>query len=301
MTRGSNNEMKTRPLGPNGPAVGMIGFGGMPLSIAGRPDEAVAIGVIHAALDAGATVLDTADAYCLNHKDVGHNERLFAKALGQWSGDRDGIIVATKGGSIRPDGGWERDGRPAHLRKACEQSLRALRVSCIDLYQLHAPDPTVDLRDSLEEFARLKEEGKIQRVGLSNVSVEQIELARDIVEITTVQNRLNPFFGEKPHAGVVEFCAKEGLGFLAYSPVGGGRLNKKLPGHPVVQPIADRHGVSPHAVVIAWVAAQGATVIPIPGARTVEHAVDAIGAHAVALTPEDLAAIDGGEFSTARD
>src|SRR5262245_17842338 len=132
--------MKQRRLGPGGPEVSAIGYGGMMISIQGRPPEELGIRAIHAALDAGATLIDTADVYCLDDDDIGHNERLIAKALKQWSGRRDGIVVATKGGLTRPAGQWHRQADPEHLHRACERSLKALGVERIDLYQLHAPD-----------------------------------------------------------------------------------------------------------------------------------------------------------------
>ena len=149
----------------------------MHLSIQDRPRRSRAFEVIHAALDAGVTLIDTADVYCLDDSEIGHNERLVAKALESWSGDRDRVIVATKGGVKRPSGRWEMDGRPEHLRAACERSLAALGVERIDLYQLHAPDPKVPLAESVGALADLQREGKIRWVGLSNVSVPQIREA----------------------------------------------------------------------------------------------------------------------------
>ena len=291
--------MQQRSLGPGTPDVTAISFGGMPLSIQGRPDEDVGIRVLHSIIDDGVTLLDTADVYCLDATDYGHNERLFAKALASRSGSRDNIVVATKGGMTRPDGRWERDGRPEHLKQACERSLKALGVDCIDLYQFHAPDPRIPWADSIGALARLQEEGKIKWVGLSNVTVEQIEEAGTIVQVVSVQNRLNPFFREAINTGVVRHCADRSIGFLAYSPVGGGRLNKKLPTHSVVAPMAERLNASPHAVVAAWVMAQGPNVIVLAAGRTVEHALDSLTADALELSADDLAAIDGAEFSTA--
>ena len=292
--------MQTRPLGPGAPAVAVVGFGGMPLSIQGRPDdEAAAVRVVHAALDAGMTLLDTANVYCLDDTDVGHNERLIAKALRSWGGRQDEAVIATKGGITRPKGAWDVDGRPASLHQACEQSLRALGTDCIALYQLHRPDPKVPFAESVGALAELRREGKIRWVGLSNVSVGEIREAAAIVPVVTVQNRLNPFFREALESGVVAHCAREGIGFLAYSPVGGGRLNKKLPQVMALRPIAAAHGATPHAVVLAWVLAQGPTVIVIPGARTVAHATDSATAADLALTPAELAAIDAAEFSRA--
>lgn len=292
--------MLTRPLGPGAPDVTAIGFGGMPLSIQGRPsDEQVGVRVIHAALDAGMTLIDTADVYCLDDNDLGHNEALIARALAEWSGPRESFIVATKGGLRRPGGQWERDARPSHLRKACERSLKALGVERLDLYQLHAPDDAVPLAESVGALADLQSEGKVHWIGLSNVSVDEIEEAGRLVTVASVQNRLNPFFREALTDGVVAHCEREGIGFLAYSPVGGGRLNRKLPGHPVLKPIANRHEASEHAVVLAWVLAQGRTVIAIPGARTEAHARDSAAAAGLKLADDELTTIDRAVFSRA--
>jgi aryl-alcohol dehydrogenase-like predicted oxidoreductase len=291
--------LHTRPLGAGAPPVSAIGLGGMHLSLVDRPPETEAIHVIHAALDAGVTLLDTADVYCLDDNDIGHNERLIAKALASWGGSREQLVVATKAGMVRPDGRWERNGRPEHIRQACERSLKALGVSTIDLYQFHAPDSKVPFAESVGAFKRLRDEGKVRYVGLSNVSVAEIEQARAIVPIASVQNRLNPFFREAIQDGVVPHCTKQGIGFIAYSPVGGGRLNKKLPSHSVLVALAERHGASPHQIVLAWVRAQGGTVIPIPSARSVEHALDSVHAAALKLTTEEIGAIDRAEFSRA--
>lgn len=291
--------MRLRPLGPGAPAVPLVGYGGMHLSIEGRPPEPQGIHVIQAALDAGVRLIDTADVYCLDQHDIGHNERLIAEALAGWRGDRDEVVVATKGGVVRPAGRWESDARPEQLRAACDRSLRALGVERLDLYQLHAPDPKVRFADSVGALGALRDAGKVRWIGLSNVSVDQLREARTIAPVTTVQNRLNPFFRESLSGGVVAYCAEQGIGFLAYSPTGGGRLNRKLPDHPVVARIAARLGVSAHAVVLAWVLAQGSTVIVIPSARSVEHALDSVQAGDLVLSPDDLAAIDGAEFSRA--
>jgi aryl-alcohol dehydrogenase-like predicted oxidoreductase len=285
-----------RPLGPGAPGVPPVGFGGMPLSVAGRPPDEQGVRVIHAALDAGVTLIDTADAYCLEEGEVGHNERLVARALREWKGPRDSLVVATKGGLVRPQGSWERNGRPEHLRRACDRSLRALGVERIDLYQFHAPDAAVPFDESIGALAELQRAGKVRWLGLSNVSVRDIDAARRQVEVVTVQNRLNPFFREALAEGVLAHCTALGIGFLAYSPVGGGRLNKKLPEHGVVKDVARRHGASPHAVVLAWVLAQAPNVIVIPGARTVEHALDSVAAGRLSLSADELHRIDAAEF-----
>jgi len=291
--------MRLRPLGTHGPPVSAVGFGGMHLSIQGRPSETQGVEVIQAALDAGATLIDTADAYCLDDRDVGHNERLIARALATRPGDRSQVVVATKGGVIRTGGRWDTDGSPAHLLAACDASLRALGVERIDLYQLHAPDPAVPFEKSVETLAQLRRDGRIRWVGLSNVSVAQIRTAESIVPITAVQNRLNPFFREALTDGVLQYCTQRGIGFLAYSPTGGGRLNSKLPNHPVLQPMAARLKVSAHQLVLAWVLAQSPVAMVIPSARTVDHARDSTRAADLTLSPDDLAAIDRAEFSRA--
>lgn len=288
-------------LGAGTREVSSVGYGGMHVSVEGRPAEPIAIETIHASLDHGVTFIDTADVYCIDHTDIGHNERLIAKALSQWKGDRREITVATKAGLTRPGGAWERNGRPEHIKTACNASLTALGVDCIDLYQLHAPDPDVPFLDSVGAFKDLQDEGKVRWIGLSNVSVEQIEEARSVADVKTVQNRLNPFFREALSDGVVDHCEKTGLAFLAYSPVGGGRLNKKLPGHPVISEIAKAHGTTPHAVVLAWVMGQSPSVIIIPAARTSQNAVSSTTVPDVGLTAEEMARIDAAEFSTAKD
>ncbi|HEV8150549.1 MAG TPA: aldo/keto reductase [Gemmatimonadales bacterium] len=158
------------------------------------------------------------------------------------------------------------------------------------------PDPAVPFEASVGALAELQREGKIRWVGLSNVSVAQLRAAQAIIPIATVQNRLNPFFREAIAEGVVGYCGERNIGFLAYSPVGGGRLNQKLPGHPVLRRLSERLQRSPHALVTAWVLAQGPTVFAIPGARSVVHAQDAARAAELVLSVEDLAAIDQAEF-----
>ena len=271
----------------------------MHLSLQDRPSEAQAVRVIHASLDSGVSLVDTANVYCLDQPELGHNERLVARALASWAGRRERVVVATKGGMTRPGGRWERDGRRAALLQACDQSLAALGVERIDLYQLHAPDPALPFAESVGALADLVGAGKVRWVGLSNVSTAQVREAQAIVPITSVQNRLNPFFREAVADGVVEYCGRHGIGFLGYSPTGGGRLNRKLPDHPVLRAMSAELGFSPHALVLAWVLAQGPTVIAIPSARTVEHAVDAARAADIVLSADDLRRISEAEFSRA--
>lgn len=276
--------------------ISRIGFGGMPLSIKGRPSEEQGRRVLHAAIDAGMTFIDTADVYCLDDSEIGHNERLIASVVRERD-DRASLRVGTKAGLRRPRGAWVTDGSPKHIREACEQSLRSLGTERIWLYQFHAPDLKVPFERSVETFAELQREGKLEHFGLSNVSIEQIDQACAILPVVSVQNRLSPYFRES--IGLAKECAARNITFLAYSPVGGGRLAKKLPAFKVLQDIGRAHEASVHAVAIAWVRAQGETVVPIPGARTVEHAVDSARAAELVLTAGELRAIDETFFDRA--
>ncbi len=284
--------MKTRKLGPDGPKVGVIGLGGMYLSIdsgkGGRPSEADAIRTIHAALDAGETLVDTADVYCIDEKDYGHNERLIAKAVGK----RDGITIATKGGLRRPGGSWTRDARPEHLRQACEASLVALGRDTIDLYQLHAPDPKVKLADSVGALAKLREAGKIRQVGLSNVSVHEIQEAEKIVPIASVQNRWNPGDRSVEEDGVLAYCTEKKIAFLPYSPFGGARGAASLADSGSLAEQAKKRNVSPHRLVLAWMLAKSPVVIPIPGARRVASVEDSAAASSLELSGADVREIE---------
>ncbi|MBI2212657.1 MAG: aldo/keto reductase [Acidobacteria bacterium] len=288
--------MRTTVLSTTGIAIPVHGFGAMPLSIQGRPDDATGRRVLHAALDAGMTLIDTANVYCLDDNDIGHNERLIASVLAERD-DRDRIIVATKGGLRRPRGAWTCDGDPKRLRGACEASLRALGVDRITLYQFHAPDPDVVFEKSVEELARLRDDGKIEHVGLSNVSAAQIQSARTIVPLVSVQNRFSPWFREAEENGVIAECAREALTFLAYSPLGGKRLSARIGSIPTLVAIGRELRVTPEAVALAWARAKGPCVVPIPGASRVEHALDSARAMHIDLTAEQVARIDAAEFT----
>ena len=281
--------LPTRRLG--GLQVSAIGLGEMPMSLAGRPDEARSIRTIHAALDAGVTLIDTADAYCRDESDFGHGERLVAKALAGWSGDRDRVLVATKGGHTRPGGEWGLDGRPEYLRQACEVSLRALGVDTIGLYQFHRPDPEVPFAESVGALAELKAAGKVRLVGLSNVSVDQINQARELVDVASVQNEFSPRF--RRSEGELAFCAAEGIAFLPWSPLGGIGRGRDLGGrHRAFAEVAEAHGVSPQRVALAWELAKAPVVVPIPGASRPETITDSLGAATLRLSDDDLARLD---------
>lgn len=284
--------LRRRRFGPTEYEVSILGLGGMPLSIEGRPSTDDAVRVIHTALDAGVTLIDTADVYCLDDDDIGHNEQLVSRALWSWSGDPDTVLVCTKGGLRRPGGAWKRDASPAQLRAACERSLSALGVDRIAVYQLHAPDAVVPFAESVGALARLRDEGKIEHVGLSNVSVAQLDEARDIVPIVSVQNRCNAFDRGAFDEGIVEACEARGLAFLPYSPVGGGRGQARTASSRCLAEIGAKHGASPYQVALAWLLAKSPAMFPIPGASKVESILSSVGAAELALRADDVARID---------
>jgi aryl-alcohol dehydrogenase-like predicted oxidoreductase len=279
--------MHNRLLGSSGRAVGAVGLGAMPLSLARRPDEARAIRVIHAALEAGMTLIDTADSYCLDDSETGHNERIILQALRDWP-RRDEVLVATKGGLERPGGAWVTNGRPEHLRAACDRSLKALGVDRIELYQLHSPDPAVPFLESVGALAELQRAGKIRHLGLSNVSVEHIELARTVVRVISVQNRCNPFERESFFDGTVAYCSRNHIAFLAHSPVGGHRGHVRVTTEPTLRRVAQRVGATPYQVTLAWLLASSPMMIPIPGASRIESAKSSAAAAELALPPAAL-------------
>ena len=269
-----------------------IGFGCMRLSTLPERDWDNGIRVIHAALDAGVTLLDTADAYCLNEKDAGHNERLIAEALRTWSGDAATIEVATKGGLIRPDGAWVPDGRAVHLKKACEASLRAVGVDVIELYQLHVVDPRVPLQTSVRALAALQRAGSIRRIGLSNVTVTQIEIARTIAEIDSVQVSLSVLDDENLRNGVAEYCTANGIRLIAYRPLGGSKHAKALGRDATLQRIAAEHGAAPQQIALAWLLDLHDHIVPIPGSTQPDHAAALALVPRIALTPGDRERLD---------
>jgi aryl-alcohol dehydrogenase-like predicted oxidoreductase len=267
-----------------------IGLGEMPMSLRGRPDEDRSIRTIHAALDAGANLIDTADAYAYDDRDIGHGERLVAKALKGHS--REGLIVATKGGLLRDQrGGWPPDGRPEHLRAACEASLRALETDRIDLYQFHRPDPRVPYAESIGTFKELQDEGKIRWVGISNATVVQLEEALGIVDVVSVQNQLSLRHASPIGKGEVQACADRRIAFLAWSPLGGIGRSDTAGGFDAVQAAADAHGVSPQQVALAWLLSLSPTMIPIPGASRPETITDSLRAAELQLSADELQAI----------
>ncbi|MFH9348973.1 aldo/keto reductase [Kitasatospora sp. NPDC017646] len=287
----------TRTIG--GSAVSAIGLGAMPLSVEGRPDEQQAIATVHAALDAGVTLIDTADSYHWHADEVGHNERLIARALAAYGGGAGGVLVATKGGRGRPgDGSWTVDGDPRHLRRAAQASAARLGVGTIDLYQLHKPDPAVPFAESVGALRDLADAGTVRMVGLSNVDCEQIRTAREILgpRLASVQNRFSP--AHTATRDTLDLCTELGLAFLPWSPLGGislSAVDDPGSGAPATDTafhaLARARGVSPQQVCLAWHLAQSPAVLPIPGARRPASIRDSAAAAGLALSVEELAGL----------
>ncbi|MFJ8112808.1 aldo/keto reductase [Streptomyces sp. NPDC096132] len=292
--------MRYRTLG--GLRVSAIGLGAMPLSVEGRPDEARALATVHAALDAGVTLIDTADSYHLPGAAPGHNEYLVARALAARGGDTDDVLVATKGGRGRPaDGSWTVTGTPRHLKAAAEASLRRLGVEAIGLYQLHKPDPHVPFEESVGALRDLLDEGKIRLAGVSNTDTAQIRTAHRILgdRLVSVQNRYSP--AVRDSEAELRLCAELGLAFLPWSPLGGiSRSSLDGPSAAAAETrfgafhaVAAERGVSPQQVCLAWLSARSPAVVPIPGASRPETVRDSAGAADLVLEEEELARLEG--------
>jgi aryl-alcohol dehydrogenase-like predicted oxidoreductase len=265
-----------------------IGFGAMRLSIEGRPDRTDAVRTIHEALDLGIRLIDTAEAYCQGPHEDGHNESLVAEALGSWGGDRDAVLVVTKGGHRRAaDGGWPLGCRPDQLKEACERSLERLGVDSIAVYHLHRPAPDVPFAESVGALRDLRDEGKIRMVGISNVDVDQIEEARGIVDIAVVQNQFSPDF--RSSEDELRLCEEAGIAFLAWSPLGAMAGAPELGSrHPAFAAIGAERGVSPQQVCLAWILATSPAAIPIPGGRRIASIADSFGALELDLGEDEL-------------
>ena len=272
----------------------------MPVSM-GRgpqPSEQQAIATIQAALDAGITLIDTADIYAPSWGTMGHNEALVAKALSSWGGNRDDIVVATKGGITRGEGEiWGRDGSPEYLRSAVEASLRNLEVDVIDLYYWHRPDRHRLYADCVQVFKELKDEGKIKEVGISNANIEEIRVAREVLGeggLAAVQNEFSPKFNHTSWQEL-QYCGKHGIAFVLWSPLGGtgGGAKQLEQNYPAIAEVAKAHGVSPQQVTLAWELSLGDHVIPIPGASRPESITDSAQAWNLQLSEAELESLNG--------
>jgi aryl-alcohol dehydrogenase-like predicted oxidoreductase len=284
--------MQTRRIGEV--KVSAIGLGAGPMSVEGRPGRDQSIATIHAALDAGVTLIDTADAYYSPGDQVGHNESLIADAMAYAGRDVTHVLVATKGGHLRElDGGWPLNGDPAYLKRACEASLSRLGVEAIGLYQYHRPDLAVAWADSIGALSELLDEGKILMAGISNVNPDQIKQANGILggRLASVQNQFSPAFrGSEPE---LELCHELGIAFLPWSPLGGiGQASQLGAMHTTFASIADGHGVSPQQVCLAWMLAKSPVMVPIPGSSRPETIRDSVLAAELTLTAEEITTLD---------
>jgi len=260
--------------------VNRLGFGAM--RITGRgiwgdpPDRNEARAVLRRAIELGVNFIDTADSYGPNV-----SEELIAEALHPYPDD---LVIATKGGLVRPGAGrWDPDGRPEHLREACEGSLRRLRLDEIPLYQLHRPDRTVPLEDSIGTLVALKEEGKIRHIGLSNVNEGQLRQAQALTPIVSIQNRYN--LGDRSSDPLVDLCEQEDIAFLPWAPI------QNLDRLPMLTDIAERHGATAHQVALAWLLARSEKILTIPGTGSIDHLEDNVAAAGLRLTPEEITAV----------
>jgi pyridoxine 4-dehydrogenase len=261
--------------------VNRMGFGAM--RITGRgiwgdpPDRDEARAVLRRAVDLGVDFIDTADSYGPNV-----SEELIAEALYPYPDD---LVIATKGGLVRPGPGrWPADGRPEHLREACEGSLRRLRLDQIALYQFHRPDPAVPFADSIGALVALKEEGKIRHIGLSNVSEDQLRQAQALTLIVSIQNRYNP--GDRSSDALVDVCAAAKIAFLPWAPI------QNLDRLPALMEIAERRGATPHQVALAWLLARSETMLTIPGTGSIDHLEENVAAAGLRLGSEEIIALD---------
>ena len=283
--------MQQRRIGDR--TVGAIGLGGMPMSVRDHNDEGLGILTIHAALDAGVTLIDTADAYSIDEATFGHNEELVARALASYGAGADEVLVATKGGHTRRGSAWELNGRPEYLREACIASLGRLGVESIGLYQHHRPDPEVDYAETLGGLKALLEEGLVQRAGISNADQDQILLARDILGegLVAVQNEYSPKF--RSSQVELELCTELGIAFLPWSPLGGMSDAADLGDRfAVFAEVGRKYDASPQQVALAWELAQSDVVVPIPGASRPASVQSSVAAVDLKLEAEDLARLD---------
>ncbi len=260
--------------------VNRLGFGAMRITGPGiwrdPPDREVARAALRRAVELGVTFIDTADSY-----GPAVSEDLIAETLYPYPAD---LVIATKGGLTRPGPNrWEADGRPEHLRRACEDSLRRLRLDQIPLYQFHRPDPRVPITDSIGALAELKDEGKIRHVGVSNVSEEQLRQAERVTPVVSVQNRYNA--ADRSSESMVDLCEQEQLAFLPWAPIKDAERNA------AVGEAARRHDASPHQIVLAWLLGRSPQILPIPGSGDPRHVEQNIAAASITLSPDEISAI----------
>jgi aryl-alcohol dehydrogenase-like predicted oxidoreductase len=275
-------------------SIGAIGLGTQNLSVPGRPDRATAIATVHAALDSGVTFFDSSDAYTTEQDGQGHNELLVAEALKRYDGDTSKVILSTKGGLIYRDGGmWIRNGTPAYLKEAAKASLQRIGGDALDLYHFHKKDPDHDFGDSITALRDLLDEGIIKRAGISNVDLDEILLAQDILDgrLSSIENHFS--IGHRGQRAEMEYAAANGIAYLLWGPLGGlGGAASIAERHPALGRISIERGVSPQRVALAWELRQSSTVVPIPGAVSPEQAADSAAAASLELSDDEVAWLD---------
>ena len=279
--------MQTRTIGNSSLAVNAIGLGAMPLSLPGHPDADTAHAVIKSFVESGGDFIDTANVYCPGRNDIGHNERLIRQSLKRLDLQND-VKVATKGGLRRVNDNWTPDASPMWLRISCENSLTELGSGTIFLYQLHAPDPDIPLSESIGELARMREEGLIEHIGLSNVSRKQINEAMNITDIATVQNRCNVFQDDDVSSGLVAYCREQGITYIAHSPVGGHYKHQSLMANDTLRHLASGYETTSYNLALAWLLNVEKNILPIPGASQVTSVDDRMRAHDIQLDKEEI-------------
>lgn len=285
--------METKKLGNTDTTISVIGLGAMPMSLSDRPSQSQSIAVIHKALDLGVTLIDTADSYCRDESDKHHNEHLISGALNEYQGDTSHVVIATKGGLMRPNGSWTRNGNPKYLRETIHASFEALGGNKpIDVWQYHSPDPDYTIADALTPAREAVAEGIIRYVGVSNFSVEQIKQAQEVVNIVSVQNQYNPWQRQPEFDGVLEYCESEKLTFFPWSPFGGSRRHQNLEDIAAIANLAKEKGVSVYNIVLAWLRTKSPCIVPIPGASKVSSIENSIRAVEIKLSSEEVKNID---------
>ncbi|MGV2982378.1 aldo/keto reductase [Microbacterium sp. AGC85] len=290
--RGTDAVQAERRLG--GVRIGAIGLGTQNLSVPGRPDRETAIATVHAALDSGVTLFDSSDAYTTEQDGQGHNELLVVEALRRYDGDTSDVILSTKGGLIYRDGAmWIRNGKPAYLKEAAKASLKRIGGDALELYHLHKKDPDHDFGDSITALRDLLDEGIIKRAGISNVDLDEILLAQEILDgrVASIENHFS--LGHRDQRAEMEYAAEHGIAYLLWGPLGGlGGAAKIAERHPALRRISLERGVSPQRVALAWELRQSPTVVPIPGAISAEQAADSAAAASFELSDEEIALLD---------
>jgi pyridoxine 4-dehydrogenase len=289
MTRPPSADHPTITIGED-LTVKRLGFGAMRLTGRGiwgePPDRKAALALLRHVVKRGVNFIDTADSY---GPEV--SEKLIAEALHPYP---KGLVIATKGGLVRPGPDrWEVDGRPAHLRRACEGSLKRLKLDCIELYQLHAVDSRVPLSDSLGALVELQRAGKIRHIGVSNVTVSQLAQARNVARVVSVQDRYN--LEDRTHENVVEACAREGLAFLPWYPLGAGSLSRS---RGKLAEIARRHRATSSQVALAWLLRRSPAMLPIPGTSSMGHFDENLAAADLSLTDEEFTELGGAKAAS---